>query len=110
MEDSGAPGGSCRGALRPPPSSETSDTGEHRLIRACSIANRALVDEASDLLHKQWPRGGSPEQYRRRCLLAPSGGPEEEEKNDPRAATTTTGNLLPCSYLLVDASETTLLA
>jgi hypothetical protein len=102
------PGGSCRGTHRPP----ASETAEHHpLIRVCSVTDRALVEEAANLLHKQWPRGGSPEQYRHRCFAAPGGGggdkSENKEEKSPRA---NAAGLLPCSYLLVDASSAQLIA
>lgn len=97
------------GARHPPPQDrpEASETADYNLIRASSPAtDRALVEAASDLLHRQWPRGGSPEQYRQRCFACASSA-EPFKENGP-GATETRG--LPCSYLLVDASGSRLLA
>jgi hypothetical protein len=110
MDDS--PGSSSssssrRGTVRLHPTCELSETAEgQKLIRVCSITSSALVDEASHLLHRQWPRGGSVEQYRIRCFV-PHGESEKEVKNGPQPPS---AGLLPCSYLLVEAGSATLLA
>jgi hypothetical protein len=108
MDDGDAPtGGGCRGTHRPP----ASETAEHHpLIRVCSITDRALVEEAANILHKQWPRGGSPEQYRHRCFAAHGGGGDGSENKEEKSPRANVAGLLPCSYLLVDASSTQLLA
>jgi hypothetical protein len=108
MDDSPTLGSSSRrGTVRLHPTCELSETAEgHKLIRVCSITCRALVDEATHLMHRRWPRGGSVEQYRIRCF-APRGESDKEVKSGPQPPS---AGLLPCSYLLVDASSTTLLA
>jgi len=78
----------------PPKMAEQQDSGS--LIVKLRPARQCLshqVESAARLLHEQWPRGGSVEDYKSKLMMT---------GNDFTAAgRTTTTPSLPCSYLLI---------
>lgn len=73
-------------------------------VRVTKSTPKQLIDGASCLLHNQWPRGGSPEQYRHSILLSES----SEQQGD--TAVKHQKSPLPCSFLLVLRKHCTVVA